>query len=318
MTIAKKVHRIVDRALEASVVGSFTRLGILARQSHSAWEQFEPGALSGKHVVITGATSGLGEVTAKTLRHLGARVTILARNLEKARTVAAQLGEDCKVVHAEMSDLTSIRRAAKELVDLDVLIHNAGALDDTYQVTPQGLEHTVATHVVGPFLLTRLVATRFASKGRIIWVSSGGMYTEDLDVDALMTSPTPFDGVKAYARAKRAQVVLCEMLAARLPVRVHAMHPGWADTPGVARSLPTFRTFTRGMLRSPAEGADTIVWLAASDGAPATSTGQFWLDREIRPTHRLARTARSDTPEARARFWSWLEDVTAPFMADSA
>jgi hypothetical protein len=87
---------------------------------------------------------------------------------------------------------------------------------------------------------------------------------------------------------------------------VHAMHPGWARTPGVERSLPTFRRVTGPLLRSPEEGADTIVWLASAPGEPVTSTGGFWLDRRRRTRHRLRRTRISDTAAERARLWEWV------------
>ena len=90
----------------------------------------------------------------------------------------------------------------------------------------------------------------------------------------------------------------------------HAMHPGWADTPGVAASLPTFRKITRPLLRSVEQGADTMVWLGAAD-EPGVSTGGFWLDRRRRSIHKLPSTRRTDTPERRAALWQWCVDQTA-------
>jgi NAD(P)-dependent dehydrogenase (short-subunit alcohol dehydrogenase family) len=145
--------------------------------------------------------------------------------------------------------------------------------------------------------------------GRIIWVSSGGMYTEPLDVARLSAGPDGYRGSAAYARAKRAQVTLCEMMAARVDpteLVVHAMHPGWALTPGVERSLPTFRRVTGPLLRTPDEGADTLVWLAADDGLPRTSTGHFWLDRRIRSLHKSRSTRSTDTADERAALWDWV------------
>jgi hypothetical protein len=86
------------------------------------------------------------------------------------------------------------------------------------------------------------------------------------------------------------------------------MHPGWADTPGVERSLPTFRRLTGPLLRTPEEGADTLAWLAADDGEPLRTRGLFWLDRRPRALHRLPRTRRSDTPAERERLWRWVVD----------
>jgi len=125
--------------------------------------------------------------------------------------------------------------------------------------------------------------------------------------------PSEYQGTTAYARAKRAQVALVRLWADKLAadhVVVHAMHPGWADTPGVERSLPTFRRIVGPLLRTPADAADTLVWLAVDDGVPRECSGLFWLDREPRPVHRLESTRRSDTPEERARLWSWVSKAS--------
>ncbi|NOU26525.1 MAG: SDR family NAD(P)-dependent oxidoreductase [Polyangiaceae bacterium] len=293
--------------------------------------------MTGRNVVVTGATSGLGTACARDLVQLGARLTLIARSQAKAEATCAQLvrdtpGAQVDYVLADMGELAEVQRAAMTLLSryekLDVLVHNAGALDSTYSATREGTEQTIATHVVGPYMLTSMLLPILSSArpaeavgaARILWVSSGGMYAEPLDVDSLEMGPEGFDGVKAYAKAKRAQVTLSEMMAqafAPAGLRVHAMHPGWADTPGIARSLPTFRKLTRPLLRTPEQGADTLVWLAASDGQPLQETGKFWFDRTIRSIHKLAKTRKADTPQARAALWNWVEDrasVCAPSL----
>jgi NAD(P)-dependent dehydrogenase (short-subunit alcohol dehydrogenase family) len=117
-----------------------------------------------------------------------------------------------------------------------------------------------------------------------------------------------YRGAEQYARAKRAQVTLNELWAERLAgsgVVFHAVHPGWADTPGVEASLPTFRRIVGPFLRTPEQGADTLVWLAADDGAPLATSGRFWLDRRPRSIHKLPTTRHTDTPERRAQLWAW-------------
>ncbi len=119
-----------------------------------------------------------------------------------------------------------------------------------------------------------------------------------------------FDGPTAYARSKRAQVILTELWAERLKgtgVVVHAMHPGWADTPGLQSSLPRFYGVTKRLLRTPQEGADTIVWLGAAP-EPARCSGGFWHDRRQRPSHRLPWT--KGTPEDRDRLWAECERLS--------
>lgn len=309
----------VDALLEWSVGGSFTRLGYALRKRLERWPSPEAHSMAGRVVVITGATSGLGLEAARAFARMGATIELIARNEAKAVSVCEALcasppKPSVRVVLADTGDLVAMRRAAKVLLErhaaIDVLIHNAGALDDERHESPEGLELTVASQVVGPFLLTALLlpALKAATASRVITVSSGGMYAEPLSVEGLEMSAQHYDGVTAYARAKRASTTLSELWAQRLKpdgIHVFAMHPGWADTPGVARSLPRFRRVVGPLLRTALQAADTLVWLAADDGVPLQHTGGFWHDRRPRPLHRLASTRRSDTPEERARLWAW-------------
>jgi dehydrogenase/reductase SDR family protein 12 len=142
-----------------------------------------------------------------------------------------------------------------------------------------------------------------SAPSRIVNVSSGGMYTQKLDVGDLQFERKPFNGVTAYAQAKRAQVVLTELWAKKLAglgVTANAMHPGWADTPGVQTSLPTFHRLTKGSLRTPEQGADTIIWLAAAKSV-AGETGKFWFDRRERGTHLLP--GKQSSASERQRLW---------------
>jgi NAD(P)-dependent dehydrogenase (short-subunit alcohol dehydrogenase family) len=136
--------------------------------------------------------------------------------------------------------------------------------------------------------------------GRVISVVSGGMYGQALPLDDLQFERGAFNGTLAYARAKRASTVLVREWARRLVgrrVRVNAMHPGWADTPGLAASLPRFYDIMRPILRSPAQGVDTITWLA-TDPKAGRRGGQLFLDRRPRPFDRVPAT-RLDASERR-------------------
>ena len=182
-------------------------------------------------------------------------------------------------------------RFAAQAPRLDVLVNNAGVLTQGRELSADGIELTLATNVIGPFLLTQLLTAELehSAPSRIVNVSSGGMYTQKLPADDLQSERGEFDGPTVYARTKRAEVVLTEMWAQHLAgtgVTVHAMHPGWADTAGVQSSLPRFHRVTRPLLRSADEGADTIVWLGAA-AEPEDSSGGFWHDRRRRPTHLL-------------------------------
>jgi NAD(P)-dependent dehydrogenase (short-subunit alcohol dehydrogenase family) len=171
--------------------------------------------------------------------------------------------------------------------------------------TRDGIELTFATHVVGPFLLTQLLLPKLqvAAPSRVITVSSGGMYARRLTVNDLQSHAGAFDGVVAYARAKRAQVVLNELWSERTAgtgIAFHCMHPGWADTDALRDSLPGFFRVMRSSLRTPAQGADTVVFLAVA-ACVAASSGRFWFDREPQPTHIVPWTR--ETNADRARLW---------------
>jgi NAD(P)-dependent dehydrogenase (short-subunit alcohol dehydrogenase family) len=275
--------------------------------------------MAGRRVAVTGASSGLGEATAHALARLGAAVHLVVRDEVRGRRTADQIardvpGADVQVERCDVSDLTDVRRFAADLagrVDrLDVLVHNAGTLPAERTESVDGHELTVATHVLGPVLMTELLLPVLAPAGaRVVLVASGGMYTQRLPADDPDYREGRYQGTTAYARSKRMQVALAPVLQQRWGrdgVTVLAMHPGWADTPGVASSLPAFRKVTRPLLRDADAGADTVVWLSATD-RPLPG-GTFWHDRVERPAHYLPSTR--ETPQERDRLWAWVRDAT--------
>ena len=310
---------VLDGALELAVVPSFTKVGYSVRRRLFHWSDLDRYWLRDRVIAITGATSGLGRAAAEQLARDGATVIALGRDAAKTERVVGELrsrtGNDrVRSMLVDLADQESVRDAAARILAehdrLDVLIHNAGALTNERRTVSDGTELTVASQVVGPFLLTGLLLDRLeaSAPARVITVSSGGMYTAALTVDRLSMDASSYNGTQQYAKAKRAQVTLNELWAERFPDRsivFHAMHPGWADTPGVEASLPMFHRVVGPLLRDPLEGADTMVWLAADDGMPLATSGGFWLDRRTRPIHRFRKTARSDTPERREELWRW-------------
>jgi len=322
--LARTAARLLTPVVEPWIPLSFGAPGFAIRSL-----AFDPHDLdvdlSSRRIVLTGATSGLGFEAALALADLGAELELICRDESRGESTARQIreatgNERVRLTLADVSSLAAVRDAANTLCSrpIDVLIHNAGLLPATRVETEDGLELTFATHVVGPFLLTRLLCPAIAAarSGRVVWVSSGGMYTRRLDLgDYNWERRRPYDGVLAYAETKRAQVVLAEMWADELKrdgIVVNAMHPGWADTPGVQSSIPRFRRVTRAILRTPAQGADTIVWLAASEAA-AGLTGEFVFDRRARLKHILPTTRESEAD--RRGLWDLCERLTAPFTA---
>ena len=326
VTQIKSVSSCISRALDTAVVPGFSKIGYEIRKRLGNWQPISSFDLRGKTVVITGPTSGLGEQVARQLALTGANLVLVARNEEKCLRVIDEIAPLCTgnkpvFVRAEMGDLESVRSACaaiqQQFAHVDVLIHNAGALLNIRQVSPQGIEQTVASHVVGPFLMTTLLLP-LMDGGRVVTVSSGGMYTSSLpvfDIGETLEMPAhKYGGSKQYSIAKRAQVTLNEMWAQKqTATEFVAMHPGWADTPGVQESIPGFRRATAPILRSAGEGADTIAWLAAVHLLPGKS-GSFWSDREIRPTHKSSRTKKNDNTSSRTALWESVSHFVDPYI----
>jgi dehydrogenase/reductase SDR family member 12 len=315
--------RIADALLEASIAGSFSRIGIVVRSRLlPEFTTDQPTSLDGRVVLVTGATSGLGLAIGTELARRHATVHFLAR--DEARAVRAQHAisavANASVTYgiADMSDLESIRHFAREFrskyEELSILVHNAGAMHGTYSVSSAGIELTFAGQVIAPYLLTRLLLPqlRAAAPARVIVVSSGGMYAQPLSRSVSPSGPVGYRGAAAYSRAKRAQVALNGEWARRTSpgeIAFHAMHPGWADTPGVAASLPLFHRLTRPVLRTPRQGADTAIWLATTDPV-RLGTGQFWHDRKPRPEHLLRKSGSDDDAATAVKLWDSLAAMT--------
>jgi NAD(P)-dependent dehydrogenase (short-subunit alcohol dehydrogenase family) len=312
---------ILDDALEISVVGSFSRPGYLIRRRLFDWTDPGPHALSGKTAVVTGPTSGLGRAATDALAAAGARVILLGRSEERLAGVRFELtekhGEDrFPSVVADMSSLGSVNAAVAHILErepsLDVIVDNAGAIHERRKETEDGLEATFATMTVGPFRLISglLGLLEQSGDGRVISVVSGGMYGQGLPLDDLHFENGEFNGTLAYARAKRAATALTREWARRRRggvVRFNTMHPGWADTPGLAKSLPGFYRFMRPILRTPAEGVDTITWLASAPEAGLPG-GNMYLDRRPRPFDRVPATRL--TAADRRRLWEEVVGMT--------
>ena len=316
--------RLVDAALEASVVGSFTALGYDVRSRIDNWQA--PQRLDGRVALVTGATSGLGYAYAKGLAGLGATTWFIARNETRAKAVREELivatgNPDVQYLLCDMSDANAVRDVAASLrsqtTSLDVVVHNAGTIAPERRIVG-GVESTVASQLLGPYVLTMILVDhlRTAAPGRVIFVASGGMYTQRFDLERLAALDGPFDGVRTYARVKRAQVVLTSAWARRFKptsIAVAALHPGWVDTPGLRHSLPTFARLLGPWLRSPEQGADTGLWLAGAS-AMVRDSGAFWFDRRVRSPYHVPGTRPRFPQSDEEQLVAWLDAVAQPYL----
>lgn len=284
----------------------FTKSGFLEHAKKFREEDMQI-RLDGKNCLVTGANSGIGFATAEGLASHGATVYMVCRNKERGEAALNQIRSKTgnANVHLEICDLSSINQVksfATKFTSMDkplhVLVNNAGLLEHKHETTAEGLELNFAVNVAATYTLTELVMPsleKAAPDARVITVASGGMYTEPLNKDLQFTEGT-FDGTQQYARNKRVQVALTEWWAEKSGDRgvgFYAMHPGWADTPGVAKSLPGLSERLSGNLRTNDEGADTVVWLALQPKEKLAS-GAFYFDRAEAPKHlKFAGTADS-------------------------
>jgi dehydrogenase/reductase SDR family member 12 len=326
VSLLAPLHRTLDAALEATVVLSFSRVGYELRSRLDRWT--DPADLpgTGRRIVVTGANSGLGYATARTLLRAGASVLLTVRSEQKGDDTIArlttELGADVAARASydllDLGDLASVRRFAARRLEEDptdggglaALVHNAGAMFPERAETGDGLERTYQVHVVAPFLLTSLLLPTLVADApsRVVTVTSGGMYAERLVTDRV-DSPGGYRPTVAYARAKRAQVTLTREWARRVGpsgVAFHVAHPGWALTPGVESSLPGFRQLTGPILRDPDQGADTVVYLTLADDLPGA--GRLWHDRRPRSEHKVPWT-RPEPGEAAALWDRVVEDA---------
>ena len=227
---------------------------------------------------------------------------------------------------SQVSSPESVRAFAADwqatgLPAINSLVLNAGNLNPSRQMTPDGaMESSWATAMCQSYLLTGLMLTSLhGSDSRIINVSSGGGLTVRCDIDDPFCQRREYDGTVQYAIAKRTQIELTEEWAERLDSRnvlMASMHPGWAETEGVAKSLPDFSASNQGKLRTPEQGSDTIVWLAAASRAAilrqaqasdeeaigAPGSGLFWFDRAPTQKHFWLASTRI-SGEERKRLW---------------
>lgn len=299
-----KIRALLNRLLDSTIVFSFDRSGF-KRHCPVPLERVD---LSGRHGIITGASSGIGFAAATALLQQGMDCQLIGRDqkkLQKSFSAAFSPTYHC----LDMSDLNKVYAFARDEVKapIDLLIHNAGTMPLSRTISKDGFEEMFASQVLGPFILTRALADlgKLREGCRIVFVSSGGMYLQKLDLSDLLFEKSAYNKYRGYANAKRAQVILSELFSHKHPTYLFsAMHPGWADTPGVRYSMPFFKKLLNRRLRTAEEGADTILWLATTPDYPS---GKFWFDRKQAKTAILGQY-KTSLKEAE-RLWAYCESI---------
>ncbi|KAI4352771.1 hypothetical protein L6164_006992 [Bauhinia variegata] len=276
---------------------NFTKAGFIEHSKKFKDEDVQI-QIPGKNCIVTGANSGIGYATVEGLAQRGATVYMVCRSKEKGEAALSEIQSRTgnQNLHLEICDLSSVNeiksfasRFSEKDVPVHVLVNNAGVLEQNRVITPEGFEMNFAVNVLGTYAMTELMLPlleKAAPDARVITVSSGGMYSTPLTED-LQYSDSNFNGTAQYARNKRVQVAFTEKWAETYNnkgIGFYSMHPGWAETPGVARSLPSFSKALSGKLRTSEEGADTVIWLALQPKEKLVS-GALYFDRAEAPKH---------------------------------
>ncbi len=306
----------LDWLRDASIFYAFDRTGFErhAERRPAFQEPLRDAASQPLMGLVTGGSRGIGQAAVERLRGLGHRVLTCGRSPGG--------GGDPDYLALDTSDWGAVSRLADELPALDFLALNAGGMPERFETNAQGVEMQMASQLFGHFLLARNLVSlgKLKPGSRIVWMSSGGMYLKRLHLDHLFENEH-YSKVETYANVKRAQVVVNREMA-EVPefqgIDCLAMHPGWVDTAGIQAAIPGFWRLTRNRLRTPEQGADTLVWLVArppaaelGGGAPGLRSGALYFDRRETRAHLFPWTRERLTD--RLRLLELLEEQLAPY-----
>ena len=256
--------------------------------------------MQGKVVVVTGGTSGIGQVAAMKLAGMGARIVLVARDRTRADATLAMLakanGEAAHSVHlADLSSIAATKAVGAEIAAaeprIDVLINNAGALFNHRQVSPDGLEMTFAVNHMAYFVLTEALRERLAHtpRARIVSTASGAHQGASLDMDDLQSARS-YSGFAVYGRSKLCNILWTREAARRFEtvgVTVNCLHPGFVATrfgDGSGGVLQALMPLAKLMAISPEKGAETIVNLASSPEVAGISGKYFFRSKPVEPS----------------------------------
>jgi NAD(P)-dependent dehydrogenase (short-subunit alcohol dehydrogenase family) len=284
---------------------------------------------SGRTVVVTGANSGLGEVTARELAAHGARVVLGCRNTTKGDTAAGSMTGQVAVHELDLADLASVRRftqtVGEEFGRIDVLVNNAGVMAVPKKRTADGFEMQFGTNFLGPYALTGLLLPRITD--RVVTLSSFVHHAGRIRLDDLNWDRRHYRRWGAYSQSKLADLMFAYELGRRLvahgsPVLSAAAHPGYASTELQSHTESVMDRFmgvgNRLMAQDAAHGALPSLYAATM---PDVDNGAFYGPdglRELRGhPHRVRSSKASRDPDVAARLWERAGELTGvTFFAD--
>ncbi|CAF0853642.1 unnamed protein product [Brachionus calyciflorus] len=277
--------------------------------------------LSNRSIMVTGANSGIGKSCAIEVAKRGATVHMVCRSKERGESAQKEIisstNNNNVFLHiVDISQPRQVYKFAKDFADsqkpLSILVNNAGCMINEREFIENDIEANFATNTLGTYILTKALIPLIskAEKPRIFIVTSGGMLVQKLDYEDLNHEKMKkFDGTMAYAQNKRQQVVMSEYLARKYPnIYFATMHPGWSDTPAVQTSMPSFREKMEKKLRTPEQGADTLVWMCCYKDLEKNENGSFFQDRTAVAKH-LPLAWTKNTQEDEEKFIAKLDDL---------
>jgi dehydrogenase/reductase SDR family protein 12 len=268
-----------DKLLDKSIFFSFDKSGY-QRHKNKFTENLSLKNIHSKVSLVTGGTSGIGEAVAQVLSKQGSKVYVTGRSVKKGKAFEEKNAHS-QFFSLDMGDWNKFEEFCKSCERFDYIVLNAGSMPENLVLNDFGVESQCASQLLGHYYLINLLNKygKINSGARIVWVSSGGMYLKQLDLDALFDNKN-YEKVSTYANVKRAQVTLVEEMAKQFKWKdflILSMHPGWVGTEGLRSSLPKFYNIMKHRLRSVSDGADTILWLLLTD--LSLESGGFYFDR---------------------------------------
>uniref|UniRef100_A0A8C1ZSV7 Flj13639 n=1 Tax=Cyprinus carpio TaxID=7962 RepID=A0A8C1ZSV7_CYPCA len=302
----------------------FTKGAYLSESKNFVEKDLET-SVAGRSFMITGANSGIGKATAMAIAKKAGTIHMVCRNKDKAEEARAEIVKESgnKEIYVHILDLTETKKVwefaesfKKKYKTLNVLINNAGCMMTKREENDEGLEKSFASNSLAVYILIKSLIPLLekSPEPRVITVSSGGMLVQKLRTGNLQSQRGRYDGTMVYAQNKRQQMVMTEQFAKAHPnIHFSVMHPGWVDTPTIANAMPDFHSSMKERLRTPEQGADTVVWLAVSEAAVKNPSGRFFQDRQMVSAHLpLAWTHSSQLEDQ--KFMSVMEDLAKSFQ----